>query len=438
MMEIEFIPLKTPDGVTCGHARVRGGSVELFLRTSRAAQALIWTDSGCFSGQTDTRIRTGGSVDAIALHEQGQLRCCGFSHGSTMTANDLQKRLFALSGQSQKTGVFSAHAPATDATTVFAPQLPQPAVSDPYPLNVATAQTPSDHSPIQERIMSNGNMRPTEYQAAPAPDYPVQRAPFIGNEAPKEAVLLPPTSTIASVHPDTIIKQTFSRLAADQTAAFFDNSDFMQQRTSADQSSFDAPISPMLRSDTLFQESVARRTLRKRSVPPAATKSVQVDDISDTVQDTESFSELLRRADSVFAKITPAATASPAPEVAAVLASVPESSVNPAAMPEPSARPTDNWYRAVDDLIGATPPRPIRMSVSNPFPHIFPNARFSREVNSEYGETLRGTWMSGHEQLLVTAVRGDYSPQPPTHLVGFTRYIRAKTGGYWVRVDDGK
>ena len=47
---------------------------------------------------------------------------------------------------------------------------------------------------------------------------------------------------------------------------------------------------------------------------------------------------------------------------------------------------------------------------------------------------------SGHgaagERMRITAVPGAYSPHPPAHLTGFTRYIRARSGGYWIRVEE--
>ena len=47
---------------------------------------------------------------------------------------------------------------------------------------------------------------------------------------------------------------------------------------------------------------------------------------------------------------------------------------------------------------------------------------------------LAGEWQRGGERMQITAVPGAYSPRPPAHLPDFTRYIRARSGGYWIRV----
>ena len=53
MLELEYIPLKTPDGGICGHARVRGGFVELSLRTPmRASARCPWCTKGAAAPKT--------------------------------------------------------------------------------------------------------------------------------------------------------------------------------------------------------------------------------------------------------------------------------------------------------------------------------------------------------------------------------------------------
>lgn len=97
MLELEYIPLKTPDGAICGHARVRSGFVELSLRTPMRASALVITENGSASGASGARIPVSAQVSAIALHEKDVLRCCGFSRTTALKPTDLRRRLQAMS-----------------------------------------------------------------------------------------------------------------------------------------------------------------------------------------------------------------------------------------------------------------------------------------------------------------------------------------------------
>lgn len=93
---------------------------------------------------------------------------------------------------------------------------------------------------------------------------------------------------------------------------------------------------------------------------------------------------------------------------------------------EPGLRAAD-WARDTD----AAPPDAAPTPVPNPFPHIFPDAQFIR-IGSD--DTLLGEWLHGNARAEISAVPGPYSPQPPSNLAGYTRYIRARSGGYWVKV----
>ena len=98
-----------------------------------------------------------------------------------------------------------------------------------------------------------------------------------------------------------------------------------------------------------------------------------------------------------------------------------------------------DWYDEVERLLENEPPANRSEPIANPFPNIFPGAKFLRIQKPGVPAYLCGDWYSGRgptgERMRITAVPGAYSPRPPTHLTGFTRYIRARTGGYWIRVE---
>ena len=98
-----------------------------------------------------------------------------------------------------------------------------------------------------------------------------------------------------------------------------------------------------------------------------------------------------------------------------------------------------DWYDEVERLLENEPPANRSEPIANPFPNIFPGAKFLSIQKPGVPAYLCGDWYSGRgptgERMRITAVPGAYSPRPPAHLTGFTRYIRARTGGYWIRVE---
>ncbi len=73
--------------------------------------------------------------------------------------------------------------------------------------------------------------------------------------------------------------------------------------------------------------------------------------------------------------------------------------------------------------------------MENPFPNTFPRSEWRRIYRPQgQGWYLEGSMRRDRELYQITAVPGEYRPVPPRHLQGFTRYIKSKDGGFWVRV----
>ena len=196
--------------------------------------------------------------------------------------------------------------------------------------------------------------------------------------------------------------------------------------------------------------------------------------IEQSAADSESFMALLRRADAAFSKLSERRLpgVAPASSTAAKPASAPlrrsarhgeaqpvmqqpaaqpdgsaaqrtDAQPAPAAPSEPPAAPAmtrrfpedaAQWGEEIDRLLEDCAATEQREPISNPFPNIFPGARFQRVTRPGMQPHLEGDWQRGGERLRITAVPGAYSPHPPAHLMDFTRYIRARSGGYWIRV----
>ena len=185
--------------------------------------------------------------------------------------------------------------------------------------------------------------------------------------------------------------------------------------------------------------------------------------VQESAADSESFMALLRRADAAFSRLnTPvfplvtqegARSAAQSERARETHASAdafrtalsgtkaepspqkPSSAQRPPADTAECASHRRAWDEQVEALL-ELPNAIARERCDNPFPHIFPGAQFVRISGSGVLEHLEGEWISGRERYRLFAVRGEYSPLPPRHLSGFTRFIRTRSGGYWVRVTE--
>lgn len=389
MIEMEFIPLKTPDGLTAGHARVRDGIVTLSMRRPMNSGALVFTDSGVGSGGTDKPLHVGGHIRAVALHAGGKLLCGGFARGSGMSEQQLHAGVAAFAEQA----------------------VPKPA-AQPTPVRQAAAEQPA-------RAQAEPSAK-REHAPVPPPVEEMTDMDAVSDELPRG---------------ERVILHALDRLRADE--------EFSRALTE-EQEEEDVKPYVFRRSAPMQQEAAdaptAEAPVPKAAQPVAAESSVQAQpaeayDADDAARAAGSFAALMRRADKVFQKIAVSTPAEPAVGERSRLEAIPtiamEAERRPYGNVEPFPPIGESGYGAYEKppMAAAVERHPIE----NPFPHIFPSARFVSESDAD-GEWLTGKWERGGERMVITAVLGEYAPQPPAHLAGYTRYIRAKSGGYWVRV----
>ena len=290
--------------------------------------------------------------------------------------------------------------------------------------------------PTQKTIAQSAadEVQRTEAQSIPARgDMPRQAEPLRSANAPVEHASVPTQPA----------RETIAQPAADEV-----------QRTEAQ--------SIPARGDTPRQAEPVRETAGKLlhftraedRVPPS---------VQESAADSESFMALLRRADAAFSRLnTPvlplvtqegARSAAQSERARETHASAdafrtalsgtkaepspqkPSSAQRPPADTAECASHRRAWDEQVEALL-ELPNAIARERCDNPFPHIFPGAQFVRISGSGVLEHLEGEWISGRERYRLFAVRGEYSPLPPRHLSGFTRFIRTRSGGYWVRVTE--
>ncbi len=303
------------------------------------------------------------------------------------------------------------------------------------------ANAPTEHAPVppqpaREPIAQSAadEVQRTEVQSIPARgDMPRQAEPLRSANAPTEHAPVPPQPA----------RETIAQPAADDV-----------QRTEAQ--------SIPTHGDTPRQAEPVRETAGKLlhftraedRVPPS---------VQESAADSESFMALLRRADAAFSRLnTPvlplvtqegARSAAQSERARETHASAdafrtalsgtkaepspqkPSSAQRPPADTAECASHRRAWDEQVEALL-ELPNAIARERCDNPFPHIFPGAQFVRISGSGVLEHLEGEWISGRERYRLFAVRGEYSPLPPRHLSGFTRFIRTRSGGYWVRVTE--
>lgn len=440
MTELEFIPLKTPEGKVCGHARIAGGYAEVRLRAPLAGRVAVLTATGVTEGPAGGRIAVRGAdarVQAVVVHEDGRIRCMGLSRGASLAPEQVRARLMTShSAAGAPQADVAVQAPAVSrraaeaipsAGTEAPPAKPAAAPAAPVAADIAQTETPATTATAATG-MPVERQDPAEAPAAPAAA-PAAAEPGAAQTAEGEA-----WATAANVRPATAAE----RVQPQQAPA------------AAAETSF-APVEN-----------------RETSAPPS---------IEQSAADSESFMALLRRADAAFQRISrrndpmpgadmlPGGAAVPstrrssrhgdAPQEWKAPAAVPGApehapAVQTAAMRPSAAAPATNeatnrrahrlpgeaagWSDEVDRLLEDCEPRPRREPIANPFPNIFPGAGFYRVSLPGQSAHLEGDWQRGGERVQITAVPGAYSPRPPAHLPDFTRYIRARSGGYWIRV----
>lgn len=440
MTELEFIPLKTPEGKVCGHARIAGGYAEVRLRAPLAGRVAVLTATGVTEGPAGGRIAVRGAdarVQAVVVHEDGRIRCMGLSRGASLAPEQVRARLMTShSAAGAPQADVAVQAPAVSrraaeaipsAGTEAPPAKPAAASAAPVAADIAQTETPATTATAATG-MPVERQDPAEAPAAPAAA-PAAAEPGAAQTAEGEA-----RATAANVRPATTAESAQPQ---------------------------QAPAAAVEISFTPVEN-------REPSAPPS---------IEQSAADSESFMALLRRADAAFQRISrrndpmpgadmlPGGAAVPstrrssrhgdAPQEWKAPAAVPGApehapAVQTAAMRPSAAAPATNeatnrrahrlpgeaagWSDEVDRLLEDCEPRPRREPIANPFPNIFPGAGFYRVSLPGQSAHLEGDWQRGGERVQITAVPGAYSPRPPAHLPDFTRYIRARSGGYWIRI----
>ena len=483
MTEVAYIPLKTADGAVLGHARVCGGTAVFQFRRAVQGQAVVLTDSGRFSGDLHGSVRMDGAVIAAAAIENGRVLCVGQTRGNALCADEVRRRLIdpaveELRGKSAET------APLISKT--------ESNRDNSSPLSVVSVSSaPTEHAPVplqptRETIAQPAadEVQRTEAQSIPAHgDMPRQAEPLRRANAPTEHAPVPPQparETIAQsaadevqrteaqsipTHGDTPRQAEPSRSAnapVEHASVPTQPTQKTIAQSAADEVQRTEAQSIPVHGDTPRQAEPVRETAGKLlhftraedRVPPS---------VQESAADSESFMALLRRADAAFSRLnTPvlplvtqegARSAAQSERARETHASAdafrtalsgtkaepspqkPSSAQRPPADTAECASHRRAWDEQVEALL-ELPNAIARERCDNPFPHIFPGAQFVRISGSGVLEHLEGEWISGRERYRLFAVRGEYSPLPPRHLSGFTRFIRTRSGGYWVRVTE--
>ena len=433
MTEVAYIPLKTADGAVLGHARVCGGTAVFQFRRAVQGQAVVLTDSGRFSGDLHGSVRMDGAVIAAAAIENGRVLCVGQTRGNALCADEVRRRLIApaveeLRGKSAETAPLISNtesnrdnsSPLSSESASSAPA--ERASVPPQPARETIAQPAADE------------VQRTEAQSIPAHgDTPRQAEPLRSANAPTEHAPVPPQPA----------REPIAQPAAD---------DVQRAEAQSMPTHGDTPRQAKPVGETAGK--LLHFTRAEDRVPPS---------VQESAADSESFMALLRRADAAFSRLNtpvfPLVTQEGARSAAQIERArethasadafrtalsgtkaepspqKPSSAQRPPADTAECASHRRAWDEQVEALL-ELPNAIARERCDNPFPHIFPGAQFVRISGSGVLEHLEGEWISGRERYRLFAVRGEYSPLPPRHLSGFTRFIRTRSGGYWVRVTE--
>ena len=541
MMELTFIPLKTPEGATCGFAKVSGGFAELKLHAPVDGQAAVLTESGVVEGPPASRIAVPGArVQAVAVHVDGQLRCFGIARGAALGAEQVRARLMtchrdaappaataraagggpkaagdapkaaaaparepglaaSAAGEAAqetaanaagaerepadagKAGAAQAAGDAPKAMDVLMPAQPEENPRAATPADFAAAVRAAAAAPAREpevAASAAGEAEPgTAARAAGAEQAPAGAgkagAAQAAGDAPKAMDVWMPAQP--EENPRAATPADFAAAVRAAAAAP------AREPGLAASAAGEAAQETAANAAGAEREPADAGTLAAGDVPKTGAGAEEAQaaqdapaSIEQSAADSESFMALLRRADAAFSKLSERRLpgVAPASSTAAKPASAPlrrsarhgeaqpvmqqpaaqpdgsaaqrtDAQPAPAAPSEPPAAPAmtrrfpedaAQWGEEIDRLLEDCAATEQREPISNPFPNIFPGARFQRVTRPGMQPHLEGDWQRGGERLRITAVPGAYSPHPPAHLRDFTRYIRARSGGYWIRV----
>lgn len=455
MMELTFIPLKTPEGATCGFAKVSGGFAELKLHAPVDGQAAVLTESGVVEGPPASRIAVPGArVQAVAVHVDGQLRCFGIARGAALGAEQVRARLMTRHRDA-----------APPAATARAAEGGPKAAGDAPKAAAASVREPGVAASAAGEAAPGTAARAAGAEQAPAGAGKAGAAQAAG-DAPKAMDVLMPAQP--EENPRAATPADFAAAVRAAAAAP------AREPEVAASAAGEAAPGTAANAAGAEREPAGAGTLAAGDVPKTGAGAEEAQaaqdapaSIEQSAADSESFMALLRRADAAFSKLSerrlpgvaPASSTAAKPASAPLRRSARHGEAQPV-MQQPAAQPdgsaaqrTDaqpapaapamtrrfpedaaQWGEEIDRLLEDCAATEQREPISNPFPNIFPGARFQRVTRPGMQPHLEGDWQRGGERLRITAVPGAYSPHPPAHLRDFTRYIRARSGGYWIRV----
>ncbi len=410
MTDMEFIPLKTPEGQLLGHARIKDGYVGLSFKNAQRGRAAILTETGSVAGAIDGKIPVSSRVLAAALHEDGRLICYGVARGVIMSADSIRRRLVSSRADIRPAPEKPRPEPAQQA------EMPETARQGPRTVTkqerVAAGHAAQEPLPAdrfgtqQERVPAGRAALDAEREAPePVPENRARYVPVRPGEPAQSPVISPQRG--GAGEPDLAdVVAAYDRGGA----ALWNRNVFGAYRENEN-----------ARREEPFDDAPRERVSAMR----AETAAAAVEPLSqpmmppqDTAAESEAFFALLKRSDAAFRRISEPMEPVPEPEPFHAVRSTPYA---------------PSWHDEVDAMLGRTAEE-ARQSVPNPFPHIFPNAAFVRVVKEGVTDRLEGDWRRGPERFHIYAVPGSYSPVPPPELAGYTRYIRSRAGGFWVRV----
>ena len=434
MTQLQFIPLKTPEGRLCGHARVAGGFVELQLRAGAPGRAAVLTAAGVTEGPVGSRIAVQGApVQAVAVHEAGRIRCLGLARGVSLTPEQVRARLMTP----RRAGAEGAARMETDAARALARAAAQGEAARAAAQAMAEEKgdVPAAPAMAEEKgdapaVMAQGEAaQAAEPALADGAARPAERAREKGAAPDAQA----PAMAEGKGDAPAVMAETSDRPSAPASI----------EQSAADSESF---MALLRRADAAFQR-LSRRVepmpgadMLPGAPPEPPRRSGRTEDgvraAAAIAQDTAA------PADGAAAEPPEAPRTSPAAPADGAAAEPPELPRMPSAAPAGDGPrrvrrlpgELSGWSDEVDRLLEDRAPLPRRDPVANPFPNIFPGAVFERVTLPGGAAHLAGEWQRGGERMQITAVPGAYSPRPPAHLPDFTRYIRARSGGYWIRV----
>lgn len=428
-----YIPLITPKGETAGSFKVRDNTAVLTVTRPCSGRSFLISQGEAVPLLEGSPQKCTAPVDAVACIENGSLIYYGLAPNSKLNKNQLRSILSQKStmqsssppkpAQVETEPILKTHQEETPPLAQEGPVEEEPSpepTTSPKAKQLETKHIPKTHqeetpplaqeSPVKEEPSPEPNISPKAEQdeTKTIPKTHQDKTPPLAQESPVEGEPSPeptPSPKAEQVETEPILKKH-------------------QEET------------PPLAQESPTEEEPSPE-------PKPESEKVAAPTIDETAEEVARFKLMMERAEAVFARMRgnaaetkykpiPQATR-PDENAATKNTNSPSPATKGSATEEANREGLNNeWLETVSRLVTNKGGDGLDRAAET-LSQIFPDSVWVTVRGEGIMPHLEGEWQRANELFKIIAVPGSYAPRPPKHLFGFTRFIRTRQGGFWLK-----